>query len=512
MRRTIDATLITPRRAALAVLLVLALGAGAFFLSRERPGPFADQTAVAVLPFTNAVQDSSANFLSVGFADDIITRLSYVRSLLVRPTSAVVRFDGQNVEAKAAGAALGADVVLQGRFQKVDDRLAVNFQLVDVKTGGILMADRLDVLWRDLRAVQDNISERIVDAMQIRLSEGEVRALHKVTTSSHEAYESYLRGITYMNKSSLANNARAIGMFERAVERDSLFAQAYARLSDVYVEQFWSNYSPDTAWVRKGEASARRALAIDSALAVAHTALGFALRVRGDYPAGVRESFRALAIDPHASSSLEDVGVFYQYQGDFAKAREIFGRAAAYDPTLNIDRILARLYMFQGKYREGIFHLQRAIQRSPDDAWFRAGLLAFCHIRLGDLAKAEEAIVRAAQSEPTSPQIDLARAMLETERGNRPGADSAIARILPFVERDYAMARHVASIYARQGRRGEAVAWVRRASTLGNYWYSWYRSDAWFDAIRDDPAFLSLLGEMEQTLSVVAAEAQEQGY
>jgi TolB-like protein/Flp pilus assembly protein TadD len=511
MRRTIDATMLTPRVAASAAAVLLVLAAGAAFLLRGEPDA-AVQKSVAVLPFTNAVQDSASNFLSVGFADDIITRLSYVRSLLVRPTSAVLRFDGRAVEAAAAGSELSADVVLQGRYQRAAERLYVSFQLVDVHTGGILLADRLDIPWRDMRAVQDNISERIVDALQIRLSAGEVRALHKVNTSSHESYESYLRGITYMNKSSMVNNGLAIEMFERAVALDTLFAQAYARLCDVYVEQFWSNYSTDTGGGGGGEASARKAIALDPGLAMAHSGLGFALRIRGDYPAGVRESFRALALDPHASSSLEDVGVFYQYRGDFAKAREIFDRAAAADPTLNIDRVMARMYMFEGKYREAVFHLQRAVQRSPDDAWFRAGLLAVCYVRLGDLTKADEAIARAAQSEPTSPQVDLARAILETERGNRMAADSAIARIRPFVERDYAMARQVAAVYARQGRRDEAIAWLRRATRLGNYWYSWYTSDTWFDGIRNDTAFQAQMAEMERTLTLVAAEVQEQGY
>ncbi len=512
MRRTIDATLLPPRLAVIAAVLLVAVGIGSYFLLRGFGNPFRAQKTIAVLPFTNAAQDSASNFLSIGFADDIITRLSYVRSLLVRPTSAIVAFEGKSVTAAKAGADLGTEFVLEGRFQRMGDRLYVNFQLVDVGSGAILVADKLDFLWQDMRDVQDNISERIVEGLRIPLTEGEVQALHKVSTSSHVAYEAYLRGIGYLNKSSKANNQNAMAQFERAVGRDSLFAQAYARLSDVYVEQFWSNYSADTAWVGKGEVTARKALAIDPSMAMAHAALGFALRVKGDYPAGVRESFRALAIDPHSSSSLEDVGVFYQYRGEFDRAKEIFDRAADYDPTFNIDRVRARMYQFQGRYRESIFHLQRAIQRSPDDAWLRAGLLALSYIRLDDLGKAEEEITRAAQSEPTSPQVDLARAMLAAARGDTAAAGRALGRIKGFVEFDYAMARQAAAIHAKLGNRVEALAWMRRATRLGNYWYSWYQSDSWFDGLRGDPEFTSILGEMHRTLDIVATEVQEQGY
>ncbi len=513
MRRKIDRSMITPGIIIGSVIVVLLVTVAAILYFRDgNKTSGSEQKSVAVLPFQNVLQDSSLNFLSIGFADEIITRLSYVRALLVRPTSSVVPYEGKAVQATVAGKALGADYVLEGRFQKLNDRLNITIQFVDVQNGSILVGEKMDFFWHEMSIVQDNVSEKIIDALRIHLSAKESRALYKVNSDNNLAYESYLRGIAYADKSSMQNNQRAIEMFERAVDLDTMFTEAYARLSEVYVEQFWSNYSPDTAWVGRGIKAAQRAIALDPQSAIAHANLGFGLRVRGDYPGGILQSLRALQIDPHNSASLEDLGVFYQYIGNFDKAKEIFSRAAEGDPSFNVDRARARLLQFQGKYRESIFELQRAIQRNPDDAWLRAGLLALSHIRLNDLALAEEAINRAELSEPTSPQIHLSRAMLETAREDYKKAEQELTAIKRFSERDYAIARQVAAIYAKQGDKEKAIAWMEKAGRLGNYWYSWYENDSWFDAIRDDKRFVDMMSKMKSTLDSVAVSAQSFGY
>lgn len=509
MKRKFEGFLPTRGRVIVAGVTVLIAGALVTAFLLNQPKVVRGEKSIAVLPFQNGGGDSTTNFLRLGFADEIITRLTYVRSLLVKPTSSVAAYEDRVVDASEAGTAMGADYVLEGRFQKAGDRLYVTTQLVDVRTRNILRADKFDFNWEHLGPTQDEVAERVVDALQLEVTEAERLDIHRAKTSDPHAYEHYLRGVAYLHKSSKENNLRAIEMFERAIARDSQFARAYSHLSEAYVEQFWSNYSVDTMWVTRGLATARHAIALDPGLAEAHTNYGFALRVQGSYAEGVRESFRALALDRHSSSTLEVIGSFYQHLGDFERARRLFDQASEYDPAFNISRVRARMLQFEGNYRESVYELQRAIQRSPDDAWLRAGLLAQSYIHLDDLPKAEEAIRRAQQSEPTSPQIPLSLAMLETARGNYDAAEMHLAAISEFTLRDYAMAGRVAEIYARQRDVDRAVEWLQRATKLGNYWYSWYINNPWFDAARQDRRFVETLGTMKQTLDSVAVEMRE---
>jgi serine/threonine-protein kinase len=494
------------------ILIILIAIAGYYFWNETHENRNdSPNRSIAVLPFQNIMQDSAANFLSIGLADYVITRLTYIHSLLVKPTSSIASFEGQVIDAATAGSNLQADYVLEGRFQKIGERLHVNTQLVDVHTRNIVWADKIDLRWEDLARIQDNISERIVEALQLKLSESERGEVHKVRTKSPEAFEYYLRGVALATKGSRENNGFAIKMFERAISLDEQFAEACAGLSVVYIEQFWSNYSPDTLWVEKGVATAQKALSLDPQLAAAHSSLGFALRIKGKYHEGMREALKTLSIDPRNSSSLEDLVEFYRYRGEFDKALMYAAKALEYDPSFNIYRVRARIYQSQGKYQESISELRHAIQRSPNDTWLRGGLLAFSYIRLGDLTKAEEEILESERIDPDKPETHMSRAMLATIRGDYAGAERELNSIEEYVNRDYALARHVAAIYAKQRNTDLSLQWMEKATKLGNRWYSWYLSDSWFESVRDHPKFKTMMSQMKDELDEVALDLQKQG-
>jgi serine/threonine protein kinase len=461
--------------------------------------------SIAVLPFQNSTRDSSISYLSLGLTDYIITRLSYIHSILVKPTSMVVKYEGREVGAAEVGDELHSDYVLEGRFQRAAGNLLVNAQLVDVHTATVLWADGMVLPWQGIHTVQDAVSGNIVRALELHLTESENGEVHKTRTENPQAFEYYLRGISLTKKSTRLNNEVAMNMFERSIALDPRFAEAYSALSNTYIEQFWSNYSPDTMWVHKGEMIARQALTLDSELASAHASLGFALRISGHYREGILSTARALQLDPHDLQSLDDFSELYRHLGDFTKALSIVDRAAAIDPSF-VHRIRARIYQFQGKYAESIPELQLAIQRSPDDPWLRGGLLAFSYIRLGDFAKAEEAIQDAERIDPAKPESHVSRAMIETLRGNFTKADDELGKVESYLATDYALARHTAAIYARQNRVDLALTWVEKSVRLGNRWYSWYMSDPWFDSIRNQPRFQSAMREMKSELDSIAEE------
>ncbi|MBI1808204.1 MAG: protein kinase [Ignavibacteria bacterium] len=467
--------------------------------------------SIAVLPFTNENSEETIGFLSLGLADDIITRLSFIRNLMVKPTIAIADYQGKNVNISKAGEELGVDYVVYGRFHKVDDQFYVSVQIINVQSGSILWADKIAFQWKDIQSVQDNVANRLLEALQLELTKTEFSEVHRIRTGNAEAYEYYLRGVVFTVRDSRSNNEMAMKMFERAIALDGHFAEAFAAISRVYTERFWSNYSPDTVWISKGEAMAREALRLDSKLADGHSALGFALRVRGKYPESIMEVVQALSLDRYTSFSIEDLTEFYRNRGDFDKAVALAEKAAEIDPSFNINRVRARLHMFQGKYAESVVELERAIRFSPADSWLRGSLLANCYIHLGELDKAEKEIQIAETMDYDKPETRVTRAMLYTVRGDYQQAQMELDKIQRYIEHDYAIAYYAAAIYSKQKRIPEAIAAMRNAKKIGNYWYASY-SDSWFANVRDNTEFQEILRSMKTELDSLAVELMKYGY
>jgi serine/threonine protein kinase/cytochrome c-type biogenesis protein CcmH/NrfG len=497
---------------AVVVLLVAFMGGYVGFkVLYQTPRPFVEKSIV-VLPFLNVERDESIGYLSIGLANDIITRLSYIHSLQVKPTSAVTDFVDTIISPQAVAKKFGSNFVVQGRYQQIGDMLLIGTQLIESRSGNILWADQMKIKRDQVPQLQDEIAKRLVDELEVHLSEIEHAGVYKVRTKSPLAYDYYLRGFAYSLKRTRENNERAIKMYEQAINIDDNFAEAYAALSNAYVEQFWSGYSPDTNWIRQGEEKALKAIALDKNLASAYASLSFALRIQGRYREALQQTVKALKIDARESFALQHISEFYRHIGEFDKAVYYAERAAQNDASLNIARLKARIFQFEGKYLESIPEIEKAIEHTPNDASLYGELLAISYIYLGDVKRAEEAIAKADSLEPNKPHTHLSRAMIETLKGNYPAAEEQIKKVQQYIETDYALARQVAAIYAKQEKIVQALEWLQRAYRLGNRWYSWYRTDAWFSSLHDIPTFQNILDNMKKELDAIAVDLKQAGY
>jgi TolB-like protein len=189
---------------------------------------------IAVLPFRTLLPSDEHKYLGLGMADVLITRLSNIRQLTVRPTSAVVRYDNLEQDPVAAGLELGVETVLEATVRGLGERTRVTVQLIDIRVKAPLWAEKFDENVTDLFALEDAIAERLARALALRVSEGETRLLRKRSTENIEAYHAYLRGRYYWNKQTAEGVQRAAEHFEQAIALDSEYALAYAGLADAY--------------------------------------------------------------------------------------------------------------------------------------------------------------------------------------------------------------------------------------------------------------------------------------
>src|SRR5712691_2392645 len=230
--------------AALGLVLILGGGVTVWHLTFRRPAPagglpseraaalpLPEKPSIAVLPFVNMSGDPEQEYFSDGMTEDLITDLSKLSGLFVIARNSVFTYKGKAVKPEQVSRELGVRYVLEGSVRKAGDRVRITAQLVEATTGYHRWADRYDRDLKDIFAVQEEISRKIVAALAVQLTPGEQARLGRKYTENLEAYDAYLRGREYLTRYTQETNGQARQMFEKAIALDPTFALAYALLS-----------------------------------------------------------------------------------------------------------------------------------------------------------------------------------------------------------------------------------------------------------------------------------------
>jgi serine/threonine-protein kinase len=267
------------RRAAALVGLVLAVAAAAFLVARMRaPSGGAAVTgppSTAVLPFDDLNPGSDQEYFSDGLTEELITALSRVEGIRVAARTSSFQFKGQQVDVREVGRRLQVGSVLEGSVRRSGNRVRITAQLVNARDGYQLWASAYDRELADVFAVQEEIAQAIIAALRVRLGVRDSAVLRARPTADPEAHDLYLKGRFAWNRRTAAGMEEAVRYLERAVARDSTFATAWAGLADAYVLVVpYAGAPRETTWP-KARAAAMRALALDSTLGEAHTALAY---------------------------------------------------------------------------------------------------------------------------------------------------------------------------------------------------------------------------------------------
>ena len=391
----------------LVVLAASAAGLLKFIASRPQSGeaPSSEQTmplsakpSIAVLPFANLSEDPQQEYFSDGITNDIITDLSKFRSLMVLAANTVFTYKGKAVRAEEIGKELGVRYVVEGSVQKLGDRVRINVQLIDAGEGHHLWAERYDRSLEDLFAVQDEIIQKVVATLALKIDAAErARAAHK-DTRNMVAYDYVLRGYDALWRNTRIANREAQEMFEKAIELDPQYAGAYVGLGWVYFNRAtdgWTEFI-DEAFERC-LALARKSLEIDDENASAHQLLGCVNVFRKQYDVAVAELDRAIALNPNDANSYHWLGFIQLWSGRVDQAIETLQTALNLDFSARLPTLqhLGTAYYLKGRYADGIRVLKQGILRDPDYAGYHI-VLAAVYAQAGRAADAarEAKIVR----------------------------------------------------------------------------------------------------------------------
>jgi DNA-binding winged helix-turn-helix (wHTH) protein/TolB-like protein/Tfp pilus assembly protein PilF len=474
----------------LAVLLSgLAVAVAVWFFNRSRP-PVAELPVktIAVLPFKNLSGQSGDEYLTLGLPDTLITSLGNLRQVVTRPTSSVLKH--ADADPLAAGRQLGVDAVIDGRFQRLNNRLRVTVQLIRVSDGVPLWSEKFDETFTDVFAVQDATTEHVSQALALRLSGEEKKLLARTPTVNAEAYQLYLRGRYFWNKRTADGLKKGIQYFTQATEKDPGYAQAWAGLADCYsLLSYYSLASPQEAFP-KAKAAAQQALTIDDSLAEAHTSLALALMAYDrDGAAAEREYQRALALNSNYPTAHQWYAEYLTAQGRFDEALAEIKRARELDPlSLITNSIEGFVYYYARRYNQSAAQLQKLLELDADfwpARWFLGWTLSAQGHHQQALAELER--TRQLSGNNTGVIAELGRAYAVA--GRKEEARRTLQELLARVKTGYVTPYSIAAIYVGLGEHDEALTWLRKAETERAWEYLYLKVDPKFDALRAHPRY-----------------------
>jgi eukaryotic-like serine/threonine-protein kinase len=258
------------------VVIVAILVAVAYrYRLRQMRAAATDRITLAVLPFNLITNEADIGFLRIGIPDAIITKLSRVGRLQLRPTSTILPYEKQLADAQEAGQALATDYVATGTVQQTGGRFRITAQLVRVTDGSPIWGDHYDVPRSDLLLLEDTITDRLASALQIQISSAERQRLYRRYTSNPEAYENYLKGRAELARYTRQSTGAALTAFESALHVDPDYPLAHAGLGTACA-LMRIRFAPENevrSWDERARNEAQRALTLDPNLAEAHEAL-----------------------------------------------------------------------------------------------------------------------------------------------------------------------------------------------------------------------------------------------
>ena len=424
--------------------------------------------SIAVLPFTNMSADAENEYFTDGMAEEIINALSKIQSLRVASRTASFAFKGKSEEIAEIGRKLKVSTFLEGSVRKMGNRLRITAQLVNVADGYHLWSERYDREMEDIFAIQDEISQAIVVALRVILSEGEKKQIEKARAVNVQAYDYYLRGRQYFHQLRRKSLEYAKQMFNKAIEIDPDYARAHAGVADCY-SLLYTYFDAREFNLRQADKASSRALELEPELAEAHVAKGLAVSLSKRFDEAEREFETAISLDPKLFQATYWFARSRLSQGAYEEAVKLFERAAALRPEdYETPHFLAQALMSLGRsdeaeavYRRQLKLLDQHLELNPEDP--RAcilGAAAFANLHITD--RAIELAERAMAVDPEDPMLLY----------------------------------NVACTYAQLGKTEESLIALERGVEKGWGDKNWIEHDADLDPIRDDPRFRAIVESM----------------
>ncbi len=461
-----------------------------------------EKKSVAILPFQNMSGDAASSFYEFALADSVITELAQIRSIIVRPSSVIAKYQGKDIDPREAGRQLRVHAVLSAGFLRVGEKLRVTAQLLDVLTGDILWSDRIDAEGSDILALQDGIAQRILEGLRLELTDLEAEKLGKRATDNADAWEEYLRGRDnfgrFIFRTIDAEDCdAAIANFKRAIELDTHFALAYSGLGACYANRVFKGLGEPEDYTY-AEAAFSKAFFYDPNVVEARVLMVMIYMARGEKKKARSEIELLQKQFPNDAALYFVVGVINRLDGKYDESLKAFEKLARLDPAARAVASYnrSRIFLYRKEFDRAIEELDKGSRAEPNHPMIKIFRAAVWYYQ-GRKEDAIEAIQNVLKENPRMDGIKPLCAEFLAGVGRR---EEALAQLTPdalaISRADHDMAYWVGSTYALLGDLDLAFKWLGKAVKLGNENKPHFESDQNLVALRDDPRWAELIAKM----------------
>ncbi len=465
-----------------------------------------DSLSLAIIPFKSygrPTGDTGDEFMGIGLADALISRLSGIQRLVVRPTSSVLPFtDADPLEAARR---LDVEFVLDGNVRMSNSRIRISVQLLNAADNSTRWARTFDSEMQDVLDLEDSIAEQVATSLLPQLTTEERARVEKRGTNNQAAYEAYLRSRYFSSKFTDVDLRKMVEALNEAIEIDPDYALPYIGIADFYIWSAVFGEIPSQEAFPKAIAAARRALEIDDELGEAYATLAFGLFVSewnwADAEFLVK---RSIELSPNYAFAHECYSNYLVAQGRFEEGIAEIKRAEELDPVSPRAILMTGWIHYQARrFDEAVASAHKANEMQPD---FPQGLLHLGNSLTG-AGRHEEAIAVLRNSSELWGDAGMPRYMLAHARaatGDLESARKILDKMLHTAETKYVKPYFIAMTYVAVGDHDKAFEWFDRALAERNEWLIWFATEPKLDSIRQDPRYQKIL---EATNNPLAARS-----
>ena len=442
--------------------------------------------SLAILPLHNSGQDSSSDFLGFSLADVLITKLSYVSSLSVRPSAAVEKYRGGTIDLQKVAADLKVDTLLTGSFIRDGENLRITYQLIDAKTEKILGQGVIDLKYNNLLAVQDTVTSQLISDLQLTLSPSEAERLKPENPVNPLAYEYFLQGLDFHGQHKFP---LAIKMLEKSTEIDPNYAPAWAYLG--------ASYNSDAAFefggreeYRRAQTAYERSLAIRPNLLDAQIFLANLLVDTGKVEQAVPLLRDALKTNGNYAAAHWEMGYAYRFAGMLDQSAAECERARQLDPLVKANGSVLNTYLYLGQY-------QKFLESLPvDDSSFVLFYRGFGEFHEKHFDQASRDFLRAYELDPTL-YAGIGKALSDSiHQRKAEGLDLLRELESKIIQRgvgDPEATYKIAQAYAALGDKISALRVLRTSVESGFFSYPYIAKDPLLNDLHSEPKFAQIL-------------------
>lgn len=332
--------------------------------------PLPDKPSIAVLPFENMTGDPRQEYFTDGFTEQIITALSKISSLFVISRNSSFTYKGKPVKVRKVGKELGVRYVLEGSIQKSGDRVRINAQLIDAISDQHQWSENYDRDLKEIFALQDEITLKILTALQVNLTSGEQARVWAKGTKNLEAYLKLMQARECIVKGDAASNARARQLAEETIALDPQYAQAFMYTGTTHMQDFLlgSSKSPKVSLAQAIDWT-QKALAMDDSLAEAHARLGHLYTFYNRHEEAIAEAEKAMAMDPNSAAVHYMAGLVLRFSGKPAESIPVCKksiRLEPFAPGIYYGNLGMAYFQNRSDCEEAVKACEKALERAPE--------------------------------------------------------------------------------------------------------------------------------------------------